>query len=89
MITIEILCLLNSIVQEIIYQCRAPYCYDTMKEAAEKKTEDLPFARIGFYEVEGNPYFGKVFLYPRIGYETFQPEKWDYTLGSWIDLTNN
>lgn len=63
-----------------------PYCYEQMKEAAEKLSEGLPFARIDFYEIDKHPYFGEITLYPGSGHEAFQPEEWDYTLGSWIDL---
>lgn len=63
-----------------------PKSYNKMKEAAEKLSEGLPFARIDFYEINEQPYFGEITLYPGSGYEAFQPEEWDYILGSWIDL---
>ena len=63
-----------------------PYSYEKMKAAAEKLSEGLPFARIDFYEINKQPYFGEITLYPGSGYEAFQPEEWDYKLGSWITL---
>lgn len=63
-----------------------PSCYEQMKAAAEKLSKDLPFARIDFYEVNNHPYFGEITLYPGSGHEAFQPEEWDYTLGSWLQL---
>lgn len=63
-----------------------PYSYEKMKAAAEKLSEGLPFARIDFYEINKRPYFGEITLYPGSGYEAFQPEEWDYTMGSWITL---
>ena len=63
-----------------------PYCYEQMKKVAEILSKDLPFARIDFYEINKQPYFGEITLYPGSGHEAFQPEEWDYTLGSWITL---
>ena len=65
---------------------RRPYSYDKMKEAAEKLSAGLPFARIDFYEVKRHPYFGEITLYPGSGLEPFQPEEWDTTFGNWIEL---
>lgn len=65
-----------------------PYCYEEMKKAAEKLSEGLPFARIDFYEINKQPYFGEITLYPGSGHEAFQPKEWDYTLGSWIKMPN-
>lgn len=63
-----------------------PYSYELMKDAAEKLTKGLPFARIDFYEINKRPYFGEITLYPGGGFEAFQPEVWDHTLGDWITL---
>ncbi len=63
-----------------------PYSYEQMKNAAEKLSEGLPFARIDFYEINKHPYFGEITLYPGSGFEAFQPEEWDYTIGMWITL---
>ncbi len=63
-----------------------PYCYEQMKQAAEKLSEGLPFARIDFYEINQRPYFGEITLYPGSGFEAFQPEEWDYIMGEWITL---
>lgn len=66
--------------------CQKPYCYEQMKIAAEKLSENLPFARIDFYEIDHRPYFGEITLYPGNGYEAFQPMEWDIKLGEWIEL---
>jgi len=63
-----------------------PACYDEMIRISKKLSEGLPFVRVDLYEVAGRVYCGEITLYPGSGMETFQPESWDYTLGSWIDL---
>lgn len=63
-----------------------PYSYEKMVDTAEKLSAGLPFARIDFYEINREPYFGEITLYPGCGYEAFQPEEWDYKIGDWIKL---
>ncbi len=63
-----------------------PENYDKMIEIAKKLSQKIPFARIDLYEVNGLIYFSEITLYPGAGYEPFDPEEWDYTFGSWIDL---
>ncbi len=60
-----------------------------MKVLAEKvaKFVDNPYVRVDFYEVSGKVYFGEVTFYPEGGMCYFKPDKWDYTFGSWMDLT--
>ncbi len=59
-----------------------------MKEMARKLGEGLPFVRVDFYESNGGLYFGEMTLYPKCGFELFEPEEWDEKFGSWIDLSN-
>lgn len=63
-----------------------PKNYGKMVELAEKLACDLPFVRIDFYEVKNKIYFGEITFYPGNGVEEFTPEKYDYILGSWINL---
>lgn len=64
-----------------------PCNYEKMIELAEKLSEGIPFVRVDFYESEGNIYFGELTFYPGGGFERFSPVEWDYTLGSWINLS--
>ena len=57
-----------------------------MVELAEKLSENIKFVRIDFYEINGKVYFGEITFYPGSGFEEFEPEKYDYLLGSWIKL---
>lgn len=63
-----------------------PASYEKMKLAAEKMAENLPFARIDFYEINEQPYFGEITFYPGGGCEAFQPDEWDYKFGAMINL---
>ena len=66
-----------------------PKCLREMTMLAEKIARyiDNPFVRVDFYEVKGKVYFGEVTFYPEGGMCYFEPEEWDYTLGSWMDLS--
>lgn len=65
-----------------------PKTFDKMVTFAEKLAKDIPFVRVDFYEVNGKLYFGELTFYPGSGFEEFTPEKYDYELGSWLDLPN-
>ncbi len=67
---------------------KKPINYNKMIELAEKLSNNLPFIRVDFYEVNGKLYFGELTLYPGSGFEEFTPGSYDYMLGSWIDLPN-
>ena len=57
-----------------------------MVEFAKKLSKNIPFVRVDFYEVDGHLYFGELTFYPGAGFEEFTPEKYDYVLGSWLEL---
>ncbi len=63
---------------------------EEMIKMSEKlaKLVNNPFVRIDFYNVNGHIYFGEFTFYPDGGFGSFKPEKWDYILGSWIDLNS-
>lgn len=66
-----------------------PKNYDALVHLAEKLSEGIPFVRVDFYEVNDRVYFGEMTFYPGSGLEEFDPEKWDYVLGSWLELPVN
>lgn len=63
-----------------------PTQYEKMLELAHALSENIPFVRVDFYEVDGRIYFGEMTLFPGCGFEAFQPEQWDETMGSWLKL---
>lgn len=66
-----------------------PKNYKKMIEIAQIIAKDIKFARIDFYEVNEKIYFGEITFYPGSGMEKFNPEEYDYLLGSWIKLPLN
>lgn len=60
----------------------APRSLCEMLKAAEALSQNMPFVRVDFYEIEGQARFGEFCLYPGSGLVPF-PEKWiDHELGS-------
>lgn len=65
---------------------KAPQKLEEMLFLSEKLSKGFPFMRTDFYEIDGKLYFGEITLYPASGLSKFDPEEWDYKLGSWITL---
>ncbi|MBQ7329958.1 MAG: glycosyl transferase [Oscillospiraceae bacterium] len=63
-----------------------PETFEQMRELAEQLSVGIPHVRVDFYEVDGKNYFGELTFFHFNGMVPFNPEKWDYTLGSWIEL---
>lgn len=63
-----------------------PLGFDKMKELAAKLSVGIPHVRVDFYDINGEIYFGELTFYHWSGLVPFQPEEWDYTFGSWINL---
>lgn len=65
---------------------KKPSKFKEMIELAEKLSQNIPFVRVDFYEVNGKIYFGELTFYHWSGMVPFKPEEWDKTLGDWITL---
>ena len=63
-----------------------PEEFELMKQLAAKLSEDLPFVRIDFFDVDGHVYFGEYTFFDWGGMRPFEDEKWDREIGSWIEL---
>lgn len=63
-----------------------PVNYEKMVELAEILAKGRPFIRVDFYEIDNKIYFSELTFFPDNGLEQFEPENYDYTLGSWITL---
>lgn len=66
-----------------------PQSYDKMVEIAEVLSKDIPFVRVDFYQIEGQPVVGELTFYPGSGFEEFTPDIWDKKLGEWMVLPIN
>ena len=63
-----------------------PKCFEEMKRLAALLSQGLPHVRVDFYEANGKVYFGEFTFSHWGGLKPFDPEEWDYTFGSWIEL---
>lgn len=64
-----------------------PDNFQSMVDLATVLSKGLPFVRADFYNIGGKIYFGELTFYPGAGYGKFEPEEWDYKLGSYLDLS--
>ena len=60
--------------------------FDLMKELAEKLSGGIPHVRMDFFEVGGRVYFSEFTFFHGGGLVAFQPGKYDYILGQYIQL---
>lgn len=63
-----------------------PKNFDKMRELAKKLSENLPFVRVDFFNIDGKVYFGEFTFYDWAGLQPFHDNGWDEKLGSWIKL---
>lgn len=67
-------------------EIQKPKNYELMCDFARQLAKDIPFVRCDFYEINGRLYFGELTFFPASGFEGFEPENWDKSLGDWITL---
>ena len=67
---------------------KKPINFEQMQILSIKLSENIPFVRIDFYEIERKTYFGEITFYPAAGTEKFEPEKYDKILGEMLNLGN-
>ncbi len=65
-----------------------PKTIEKMKILAEKLSQDCPFLRVDFYDVNGKIYFGELTFYPDSGFGKIIPNVWDEKLGRLINIDN-
>lgn len=65
---------------------KQPSAFNKMIECSQLLSKNIPFIRCDFYEIDGMVYFGELTFFPASGLEAFEPEEWDYKLGSWLKL---
>ena len=65
---------------------KKPAGFDKMRDLAAELSKGIPHVRVDFYDINGDIYFGELTLFHWSGFVKFEPEEWDYKLGSWITL---
>lgn len=63
-----------------------PKNYEKMIELAEKLAKPFPFVRVDFYEIGDKILLGEMTFYSGGGVLPFDPEEWDFEMGSWLEL---
>lgn len=63
-----------------------PKRLEKMIDIAKKLSKDIAFVRVDLYNIEDEIFFGEITFTPSGGFEGFEPNEWDSTLGEWIDL---
>lgn len=64
-----------------------PKKYKEMIKLAEILSDNIPFLRVDFYEINNKIYFGELTFSPCGGFMKFYPKEWDKKLGDMIDLS--
>lgn len=64
-----------------------PEGLDEMIKIATVLAEDFPCVRVDLYWLNGKVYFGELTFYPWTGYVQFEPDEFDYRLGSKFNLS--
>lgn len=63
-----------------------PNNFELMKTLASKLSQDIPFLRVDFYEIDNEVFFGELTFFHHNGTTKFEPDTWDKVLGDWIVL---
>lgn len=63
-----------------------PVNFELMKEIAELLSKGLKHVRVDLYNINGEIYFGEMTFFHYSGLMPFNPRKWDYIWGKWINL---
>ncbi|MDD3747064.1 MAG: ATP-grasp fold amidoligase family protein [Anaerostipes sp.] len=66
---------------------KKPENFEKMILLAEELGKDMPHARIDFYNINGDVYFGEITFFHWSGFKAFNPEKWDSQFGEWVKLS--
>lgn len=61
-----------------------PQNFKEMVEIADKLSSDFPQVRVDLYNVDGKIYFGELTFYDESGYTRFDPDEFDFELGSYF-----
>lgn len=61
--------------------------FNEMKELSVKLSEGIKFVRMDLFMVNNQIYFGEYTFFDGGGFQWYEPEEWEYTLGNWIDLS--
>lgn len=65
---------------------KRPASFDKMADFARKLSAGIPFVRVDFYDVGGDPRFSEMTFHPCSGLMPFSPKEWDLRVGEMLSL---
>ena len=66
------------------HEIRKPKCFQEILDASAKLSEDFKHARVDFYIVDDQPYFGELTFTSSAGFDRFEPMEFDREMGKWL-----
>ena len=63
-----------------------PQNLSKMVALAEKLSQNIPFVRVDFYNINQQIFFGEMTFFPAGGMGRFTSDEWDNKIGSWLKL---
>lgn len=63
-----------------------PKNFDEMLSIARKLSKGFPHVRVDLFSANGHIYVGEMTFFHFSGIVPFEPESWDYKIGSWLKL---
>lgn len=76
----------NNNYSEYHQKLEMPKNYWEMVEIAELLSKDFSHVRIDLYNIDGHIYFGEYTFTPASGFQHFEPDKYDFIVGSYWNL---
>ena len=67
-------------------QIDRPKDLELLLDLSKKLSEGIPYLRVDFYINGKGLWFGELTFFPGSGFERFDPDSFDYEIGSWITL---
>lgn len=64
-----------------------PKLLSLMLDLSEQLAHNIPHVRVDWYIFKDRLYFGEMTFFDSSGFQKFEPEFYDYLLGSWLDLS--
>lgn len=71
------------------YDVYKPVNFEKMIEFSKKLSENIPFLRVDWYEINKKLYFGEMTFFPGAGFAVFEPDEWNEKIGNMIKLPIN
>lgn len=72
--------------KQLEYKPDKPRNFKKMIDFSKLLSKNIPHSRVDWYEINGQLYFGEFTFFTCSGFISFEDSKWDYKLGTWINI---